>query len=189
MRWTFLRHGESVANAGGWLSGQQDVPLTPRGRKEARRARDPLQDVPFARVVVSDLSRALETARLAAPHHALVVHPGLRERTLGEWDGRTHEELEAAGLKDVLLTHDGRPPGGESHADLRERGLRTLAELDAPVDTLVVAHGGILRAILSALDGLSAAEATRLRLPNTGIQTRAVVPGTWAALHEEHRAR
>ena len=30
-QWIFLRHGESVANAGGFLAGWDDVPLTPLG--------------------------------------------------------------------------------------------------------------------------------------------------------------
>lgn len=182
VRWTFLRHGESVANAEGWVSGQIDAPLTSRGRLEARNVRAPLLDLPFARVLSSDLSRALETARIAAPDHVIQTHPGLRERTLGAWDGRTHAELAAAGQKDVLLTMSGRPPGGESHADLLRRALVTLEALDAPVDTLVVAHGGLLRAVLGALDGLDAATATRLRLPNCALQTRAIQPGTWARL-------
>lgn len=184
VRWTFLRHGESVANAEGWISGQIDAPLTSRGRQEAREVRDALLDIPFGRVVSSDLSRALETARLAAPAHPIEVHTGLRERTLGEWDGRSRASLDADGHGDALLTLDGRPPGGESHAAVVRRALMALSELDGPRDTLVVAHGGLLRAVLGVLDRLDTERATRLRLPNCGLQTRAVRIGTWASLLE-----
>lgn len=183
-RWTFVRHGESTANAEGWVAGQSDAPLTEKGREQARGLASVLLDVPFDRVLVSDLSRAYETARIALPGRPLNVHVGLRERTLGEWDGRSHASLEAMGGKDTLLTLEGRPPGGESHLDLLRRVLGTLAELDGPDDTLVVAHGGVLRAVLGTLDELQVGEAVRLRIPNVGVQTRSVPEGTWGRLLE-----
>ncbi len=180
VRWTFLRHGESIANAEGWLAGRSDVPLTARGRAQARRVRDPLRDLPFARVLASDLQRAALTARIAVPHRAVRWCAGLRERALGRWEGRPRATLDDR--ERAILTSDrGAPPGGESHADVVLRLARTLAALDDGTDTLVVTHGGVIRAALQLMDGLPSQRATRMRIPNTGIQTRALLPGTWHA--------
>jgi bisphosphoglycerate-dependent phosphoglycerate mutase len=37
--WTFVRHGQSVANREGWIAGHYDVPLTEQGEAEAIAAR------------------------------------------------------------------------------------------------------------------------------------------------------
>src|SRR5690606_2611712 len=61
--WTFVRHGQSVANAEGWLAGCLDSPLTARGLAEADATRDAVADIPLARAFASDLSRARLTAQ------------------------------------------------------------------------------------------------------------------------------
>lgn len=182
VRWSFLRHGESVANAAGRIAGHQDSPLTARGRVQARDVADALLDVPFERVLTSDLCRASETARLAAPGHAAHIDAGLRERSMGDWEGRPRAELRQLGFEDAVLSVSGRPPGGESHHQLLVRALEALSRLDAPVDTLVVAHGGLLRAVLGAVDAVAPEVAVRIRFPNVGLQTRALPVGTWGRL-------
>jgi probable phosphoglycerate mutase len=187
VRYSFLRHGESTANAGGWLAGHTDAPLTDAGRAQARAAADPLNDVPFARVWVSDLVRATGTFALARPdwNGPLTVDAGLRERTLGDWDGASRETLDAVDAWSVLVTWDGRPPGGESHADLARRILDTLTRLErtqGSADTLVVCHGGVMRVVLGLLDDRPRADLCRVRYPNGALQTRAVTPGVWEAL-------
>lgn len=62
--WTFVRHGQSVANLEGWLAGHHDAPLTEQGRAEARAARMGLTELRPTRAFCSDLSRAHQTARL-----------------------------------------------------------------------------------------------------------------------------
>lgn len=186
-RWTFLRHGESEANAAGWLAGHTDVALTARGEQEALAIADTLRDVPFERVLVSDLRRTLRTLELAVPdwRGPTVVDARLRERTIGAWDGHHYKEQQAMAL---LTTWNVRPPGGESHADLGARALAALADLDAPVDTLVVSHGGFMRVVLGLLDGRPHDQIGLVRYPNCSVQTREVAPGTWAALAHTLRA-
>lgn len=180
-RWTFLRHGESWANAEGWLAGHTDVGLTPQGEAEARSVAGSVRDVPFTRVIVSDLTRALRTLELAAPDWTgpIVVDRRIRERTIGDWDGQAFKEVHAMAL---LTTWDGRPPNGESHADLAVRALSALADLESDEDTLVVTHGGWMRVVLGTLDARPPAAIGRLRYPNCALQTRAVPRGTWARL-------
>lgn len=161
------------------------MPLTPLGETQARALTERLGRCRFDRVLVSDLVRARRTLALALPGREGLVLPGLRERTLGDWERRSRDEVRAHGGFDTLLAWNGRPPGGESLDDLRRRVLATLAEHDGPTDTLVVCHGGVMRVVLGALDRRGAAEAARLRYANCAVEERDVPVGTWRELLEE----
>lgn len=180
-RWSFLRHGESLGNAENWLAGHTDADLTARGESQAREVGSALADVPFERILVSDLTRATRTLSLALPSWTgpVTVTAGLRERTIGDWDGMYRDALVAQGAFDVLLTWAGRPPNGESHEDLAIRAIRELHAHDADTDTLVVCHGGLMRAVLGALDGRAHTAIPRIRYPNCALQTRQVALGEW----------
>lgn len=182
--WILVRHGESVANAEGWLSGHLDVDLTARGIEQARALSALLTDVAPDRVFSSDLVRARRTAELALAGRGLplIVTPALRERTIGEWEGMSKAELRASGRMDVLLSWEGRPPGGESQADLARRVLPWLAANDRPGTHLVFAHGGLIRVLVGLVGGTAPEEVGRRVIDNTEIVRLAVGAGRWAEL-------
>jgi len=183
-RWTFVRHGESVANRNKTLAGHTDVPLTEQGRREAVGLTEFLADVPFERILVSDLQRAQDTLTLALPNTKLpiTVDRGLRERTIGDWEGIPRTLLREQGAMTTLLQWSERPPQGESQQDLAVRVFQTLAHYDQPVDTVVFCHGGVLRVVLGLLDGLHPEVFSRHRYPNCTLQTREVEKDTWKSL-------
>lgn len=155
----FLRHAESVANAGGWLSGWEDVALTPRGEAQAAAARTLLAGWPLHRCLVSDLGRARHTARLAMPG-PLPVHvlADLRERHMGAMQGvRAADAREDGRMERWILPWDTAPPGGESHGESVARALAALRLWADGTPTLVVAHGSIIRDLVGLLDGLDPA--------------------------------
>jgi len=158
----FLRHAESVANAGGWFSGWEDVALTPRGEAQAAAVPAELDRIEaetgqrLARCLVSDLSRARHTAALAMTGRTLPTHilPELRERHMGALQRQSIAEARADGRTERFLLpwHVG-PPGGESHAACSARAIAALRAWDDGTPTLVVAHGSLLRNVVSLLDG------------------------------------
>lgn len=196
-RWIFLRHGESTANAGGFVAGWVDVPLTPNGQAQAIAAGVALADQPLSRVLCSDLSRARHTAELAlrawseargqaAPE--LVVNASLRERSIGAWERERITSLRADGRIEVLLGWDSRPPGGESHLDIAARALPTLAAHERGGHdgaTLVVSHGGTLRTLLGLLDEQPLDQIGRHGVANAAAIVRELPDGTWT--HIQHR--
>ncbi len=174
-QWIFIRHGESVANAEGWLAGHRDAPLTARGEQQARAIRAAVAEAGPVRAFSSDLSRARRTAEIILEDLdvTLIVAQALRERGLGSWEGANKASLRESGELNIAMSFPGRPPGGESLRDVAERAMAFLAsvgEIDGP--TLVVAHGGLLRSVLGILDGLPESEIGTWDIKNTEMLVR-----------------
>lgn len=108
-----IRHGQSTFNALNEGSGVDpmlfDAPLTSLGLEQVAAARAAMRDRPVEVVLVSPLTRALQTALgIFADHPArprIVVEAGHRERLESSCDqGRSPRELRAA-FPDVAFDH------------------------------------------------------------------------------------
>ncbi len=185
-RFWFVRHGESVANAEGWLAGFHDADLTPRGVSQARALRADLAEIRPERLLASDLTRARRTAELGFPHAAprLECHEGLRERNVGAWERVPMRSLRDQGHMNTLLTWAGRPPAGESQRDLAARVLAWLAEHDDGRETMAFVHGGLIRVVVGLLDGTPVDQIGRWKVPNVEVVARDVPSSRWAELLE-----
>ena len=191
-RWTFVRHGETRANAERWLSGWVDLALTTTGHRQAVEAGEALSGRSFDRYLMSDLLRARQTAAqigaaLGVPDTSWHATPSLRERTLGRWEGASLDGLRASGDAALLIAWKGRPPRAESQYDLALRTVGFLAELEN-VDTLMVAHGGVIRGLLGLLDGIPEAAIGQGRVPNAQPIERDVQDGVWQTIFEGLRS-
>jgi probable phosphoglycerate mutase len=152
------RHGETDWNAAGRWQGQTDVPLNEQGRAQAREIALRLRSEGIRSIATSDLLRARATAEIVAEELGLVVdhvHPDLRERCFGCFEGLTREEVAARHPEAWQRYVDDpgpAPPGGESREELLARLLPAISgaaeRLAGPL--LVVMHGGSMRALLSA---------------------------------------
>jgi 2,3-bisphosphoglycerate-dependent phosphoglycerate mutase len=117
-RLVLLRHGESFANADDVFAGWLDVPLTERGRTEARAAAGSLAGLCPDTVHTSVLRRAVETARLLIKEAGWELSPSahwrLNERHYGALQGLVKDEARARfGAGKVQWWRrgvDGRPP-------------------------------------------------------------------------------
>lgn len=143
--------------------GQTDLPLSARGRAEAEALAPALRGIPLARAVHSGMARARETLDiLLAGRDALPVRkvPELREIHCGDWEMRTLEEVAAMDPEGFEARGRDfaryRPPGGESFMDVRDRVWPAFQSiLREEGDTIVVAHAGVIRAIVVTVLGLS----------------------------------
>lgn len=165
---TLLRHGESTGNAGGYLQGQADFPLSDTGREqaEALAARWLAEGVIFDRIVSSPLSRARETAEIIAgrlgsagdPEEIPIeFDPVWMERDWGLISGLHHEEAEERYPRpDFIPTYQPIGVSGESQWELYLRAGRGIqALMDKPAGRyLVVSHGGILNVAMYAILGI-----------------------------------
>ncbi len=162
----FVRHGQSFANAEGWISGWIDVGLTEQGAAEADALAEAVATLPIRRCLVSDLARARDTAhRLLALRRDIPVHvePSLRERHLGTVQGRRRDDVMSDPVsRQVMRIWHAAPDGAETHAELVARALAALRRWDDGTPTLVVAHGALVRNVVGVLDGLDNHEIMKL---------------------------
>ena len=173
----FLRHGETLFNASGRVTGQQDIPLAPRGRDQASAAGRLLRDVFAERGIdargvafhVSTLERARVTAELAREAMGLdptgyTTDPRLMELSLGRWQGLTVAEVgEKWPAERKARSADPwsvAPTDGECYQQIAARVRPALASFDRPC--VVVAHAGTGRAVLYLEGGVEAHEATQV---------------------------
>lgn len=159
----FVRHGDTDLNKEGEKSndrapvrGWNDTPLNEQGRADAQKAADKLAKEPITHIVTSDLPRASDTAKIIGDKLGITPeeHPGLRTWNLGEYTGKTGEDVHDAVDRLCLHTPDVRPPGGESFNEFKSRILSTFGEISkdhAEHEVLVVSHNSPER-ILNAWD-------------------------------------
>src|SRR5204863_4562078 len=88
-----VRHAETQWSLDGRHTGRTDIPLTDAGRERARRLRARLPGQAFASVLVSPLSRAVETCELAGLGAGMTPCDDLLEWDYGEYEGITTAQI------------------------------------------------------------------------------------------------
>ena len=159
-----LRHGLSKFNKARIFQGQYDVELDEIGVAQAERnAEYVVKNYQIDKIVSSDLSRAYCTAKPIADRLGLPIETtkDLREIDVGLWSGRPIAEIREIFPEDYAhyrkSVGDSRPTGGESLAELRARvraAFTRIAEENDGKTVLVVAHGGVIRAIVAEWTGV-----------------------------------
>jgi probable phosphoglycerate mutase len=146
---SLVRHGETDWNAQRRIQGSTDIPLNDTGRRQAAEAAELLARRPFDAVVASPLARAAETGAIIADRLGLDVpttYPGLAERSYGEAEGLTDDEVSARYPHDDI-------PGRESRSALLARVTETLGEIAVRFDggvVVVATHGAVIRSVVNA---------------------------------------
>ncbi|NYT62033.1 histidine phosphatase family protein [Alcaligenaceae bacterium] len=154
-RFWLIRHGETEWNANRRLQGWLDIPLSAVGARQAEQLRDYLQSSSFTApvnvVVSSDLSRAFETARIAAGHfgHAIEANDALRERCYGIYEGQDWHSLNAEQAGSQVNFRDPQQAieRGETLHDFAHRitqAFEDIARRYPGRNILAFSHGGVI---------------------------------------------
>ena len=159
-----VRHGETEWARLGRHTGRTDVPLTERGRDQARALGRRLEGHRFGLALTSPLSRAAETAELAGVGASAIPDPDLMEWDYGANEGRTTAEIRGEYPDWTIWT--GPWPGGETVEQVGKRADRVIARLEGADggDVLVFAHGHLLRVLAARWIGLGPASGGRFEL-------------------------
>ena len=170
-RLVLVRHGETEGESSIRYHGRTDVALSELGRAQMRLAGRALETHrgggSFARVFSSPLVRASEGARIVAGDSApLLTIDEFAEVHFGLFEGLTADEIrqrypdEFARWNADRLAAGYTYPAGESRAAFAnrvERGLERILALWTPRgdaecdDALLIAHRGVIRAIVRKL--------------------------------------
>lgn len=159
MKLYMIRHGESTANAEKKHAGWAQIPLTEKGREDAKLAGKLLHGIQFDRIWVSDLIRAKETLSLALPDAEATETPLLREIGVGELSGKTIAECTELYGEPYLrekVNYNFVPFGGENHEMHLDR-VRRFADTVAKdgADTVAAfCHAGSIRCMLDHVEGV-----------------------------------
>jgi broad specificity phosphatase PhoE len=181
MELIIVRHGETESNLAGLLQGQQDGVLSEKGRLQAKAVAEMLRNEHFSHLFSSDLMRAKETCRNIAsghPHLKIVESPSLRERALGEWEGRAGQEYFKALLESGESRIHFTPHGGESIQALQRRTdlfLERLCTLPSESSILICTHGGVITTMLATLLDATLEEMLAHRFLNTSVTRMSMV--------------
>lgn len=169
-----LRHG--APETPGLLMGRTDGVPTADGIA-ACVAR--VEDLGIEHLVASDLrrSRAAGEAIGEAARVPLTIDPRWRELDFGDWDGQPSSAVDPDALGRFWNDPDAKPPpGGERWSSLLTRVSAAIEDL-APAPTLVVTHGGTMRAALHVLCGFDQRQLWAFDLPYAALLSLRVWPG------------
>jgi len=196
-RLLLARHGQSVSNAVRRFQGTQDVALSELGARQAEALGQAIRHLPIAAVYTSPLERARRTAEIAAAGLGvpLTQVDDLRELSLGDWEGRTVEEIRALpGDPYEQWVRDPPsclPPGAEPLPEVQARVVSAMADIAAAhpngQQVLVVCHGGVISAYLAHCLGLPLSSIWRLTLSN-GSLTEVAPPSVRSVNSTRHLA-
>jgi probable phosphoglycerate mutase len=178
-----VRHGEAVGNREGRFLGQVDPPLTEAGCEQAHKQGAALKGLGIARILSSDLVRAVATASIIGEALDLPVEStaALREVSHGVIDGWLSSDIQASehGPARDKDKYNYRPPGGESYADIEARILSVLTPpCEQPM--LLVTHLGPMRVMLHRLCGYTQMDAVSAKIGHDGILALTRSGASWS---------
>lgn len=145
-----LRHGS--CEGGEIFRGSTDVLLTDLGRRQMRTALE--SGGGWQRVISSPMRRCQHFAEsfARAQQLPLQVEANLREIHFGDWEGRSHAEVERSHgttLQQFWADPESiTPPNGETIGGFRQRVvpvLDRLAEQHSGEHLLLITHGAVIR--------------------------------------------
>ncbi|WP_340313916.1 histidine phosphatase family protein [Rhizorhabdus argentea] len=173
-----LRHG--APELPGRMMGRTDVAPTPEG---IAACVDQVADLEIDVLISSDLSRAGKAANAIAAlsGRPLITDARWRELDFGDWDGRAASEIDPGALGRFWDDPDAHaPPNGERWTSLTARVGAAIKEVSAG-STLVVTHGGAMRAALGVLCCFDQRQIWAFDLPYASLLSLKLWPGEKAA--------
>lgn len=137
----FVRHGETEHNAKQIIHLSTDIPLNPKGRRQAETIRPLIETLPIQTICVSPLLRAQETKNIIS---ANIKCPVVVIKELEECDGDTWLNMISEDHNSILKENVKR------FFERTIEGINKSLSHAGPV--LIVAHGGIHWAMCHHMD-------------------------------------
>ncbi len=145
-----MRHGVTKLNKLHFSNGQVDEDIIEEGIEQAKSSIDKVKDLDAEVIYCSPLLRAKHTCEIVNVNNLPVIYDDrLKERTMGVLDGT---DINKYGITDddyYNYYYENDAEGFETNKAFYERVHDFLDELKTKdyKSVLIVAHGGILRAI------------------------------------------
>ena len=154
-----VRHGYSLGNQQGLITGHYDCDLTEYGFKQAKLLCDYMfKNVKVDKIYSSPLCRAINTIKPLADALCLPIEKekAFIELAVGVWDGMLFDSLAELYPKKfagwVNREEGSIPEGGEEWSELYARATKRIEEIvkeDDGKNVVICSHGGVLKALSS----------------------------------------
>ena len=174
-----FRHGQSVTNFRGLVTGSQNVELTDLGVKQAENLALSIKPY-YDTIYTSSLKRSVHTLGTVLSKRRVQIgqaccDPRLDERSLGSLEGEKQRHIREFELGELRYA----PPGGESYLQVTQRILSFLVDLflgskqlGRSLTVLVSTHMGPLRIIIGTLEKIpSAARVLSMNFDNATVMS------------------
>lgn len=156
---TYFVHGTTTDNEQHISSGWKDVELSELGVQQSQDLTGQTEDKNFDVVFTSDLTRALDSAKIAWDgKYKIIPDARLRECNYGDYNGKPSSEVEP--LQEQSITTP--MPNGESYEDVKTRIADFLKDVKRQYDgkhIAIVAHKAPQLALDVLLKGMTWEEA------------------------------
>ena len=154
-----IRTGSTATGSRKRYVGQSDIPLCDNGREALQELREAFAYPPVEAVFSSPLSRCVETAGILYPGTQALPLEGLKDMDLGEFEGKTFDDLQGDEAFSAWLQNsfENPPPGGEDAAAFTRRTVIALGEMlrhmmnEGIGSAAAVTHGGVIMTLLAAV--------------------------------------
>lgn len=160
-----VRHCRPELPSGHICLGLTDIPLSREGIGQAAKLKSYFSDKNIKAIYSSPLERAKKTAEIIADNKIKVeIKDNFSELNMGKWDGMTFAEIKEKYPEEYAERGKNFEnyvvEGGESMSMCRDRALAELRDIinNSRGNTIIVAHAGVNRLIISELTGISIKE-------------------------------
>ena len=160
-----VRHCRPELPSGHICLGLTDIPLSREGIGQAAKLKSYFTDKDIKAIYSSPLERAKKTAEIIADNKIKVeIKDNFSELNMGKWDGMTFAEIKEKYPEEYAERGKNFEnyvvEGGESMSMCRDRALAELRDIinNSRGNTIIVAHAGVNRLIISELTGISIKE-------------------------------
>ncbi len=148
MELLIIRHGQTFANEQKLYLGQSDVLLSSQGRNCLQRV-----DIEYDLIISSPLKRCVETARIMFEYQYIVLIADLMEIDFGDFENKSHKQLESNPSYQQFLVDAKIIPNGESVEGFKKRVIDFIDKLikaycRTDFRIVIVTHGGVIRTVL-----------------------------------------
>lgn len=175
-----IRHGYSVANKSGYMTGQSDVPLAPEGLEQAAQTAEFVyKNYKIDAIFSSPLLRAVQTAEPLSELFKLpiITNDGLKEINAGLWEGKTPAEIFSLYPEEFSLWRNdignARCTGGENLQEVQNRAisaLKNIAKKSSEQTIAVFTHAAVIRSCFCFFKNLPLSEAKNIPwVPNASV--------------------
>lgn len=157
-----IRHGHINTGNEKRYIGITDIPLDDIGKVQAQEIRDFFKSIEFEKIFSSPLKRCVETSEIIGEGRNVEICrlKNFMEINMGDWDNKSIDYIKSKYPKEYEArgkTIDSYvPPNGESFNMLAERVMSGFNDVicDCSDNTIIVAHAGVNRIIISKLTGV-----------------------------------